>query len=217
MFLRALVAEYRDRSGVWWSGRVKVLGLTALLALVVLAVAAQAASAEPVCTDTWTGASGGEWQTATNWSTSKVPTSSDVACIGLETTVNVTEGINQTGVLEDKGTLAISGGSLELANALEASSTSTLNLSGGTLTGAGTLDISGSLQWDTHIGFSGTMAGSGQTVLKPGASGIIYYNNDPSEAVYLTERTFVNEGTMTLQTSALFMSEGAQFKNVGTF
>ena len=44
------------------------------------AVAAQATAA-PKCTDTWTNLSGGEWSTATNWSTGAVPGANDVACI----------------------------------------------------------------------------------------------------------------------------------------
>jgi hypothetical protein len=101
------------------------------------------ASAEPLCTDSWMGGSSGSWQTASNWSAGHVPTSADVACIGEATTVTVSAGTNQASVLADKGTLVISGGSLELAGALEASSVNALTISGGTLTGAATLDISG--------------------------------------------------------------------------
>lgn len=132
-------ANRRDRIALGKLGR--TIALTVLLTGI-LALAPAGASAEPLCTDTWTGASGGEWQTATNWSTGKVPSSTDVACIAVGKTVDVTEGANQAGVLEDKGTLAISGGSLELVSALEASSAVSLTQSGGTLSGVGTLDIS---------------------------------------------------------------------------
>jgi RHS repeat-associated protein len=208
MFLKASVSKYRDRSGVRWPARMRVLGSMAVLALVVLAVVAQAASAEPVCTDTWTGASGGEWQTATNWSTSKVPTSSDVACIGAATTVNVTAGANHAGVLEDKGTLAISGGSLELSNALEASSAASFSLTGGSLTGAGTLDVSSFFEWH-----EGTMSGSGTTVLGSSVSGRI------KESSTLEKRTLINEGTLILDIGSgkFFMSNGAVLQNKGTF
>jgi adhesin HecA-like repeat protein len=54
-----------------------------------------------------------------------VPTSTDVACIGSGKAVKVTEGTNQTGVVQGEGTLSITGGSLEVANVLEASSIKT--------------------------------------------------------------------------------------------
>jgi hypothetical protein len=115
--------------------------------LVVLALAPAGASAEPLCTDTWTGPSEGAWQTASSWSTGGVPGSSDVACIGVGKTVVVAEGADLTGVLKDEGALVIAGGSLELANALEASSVSALTIEGGALTGTAALDVSSSFSW----------------------------------------------------------------------
>lgn len=106
---------------------VRSLGCLAALLLAALALTPMSASAEPLCTDTWTGPSEGEWTTAEDWSTGKVPTSTDVACIGSGKTVNVTAGTNATGVIQGEGTLAISGGSLEVANALEVSSIATLS------------------------------------------------------------------------------------------
>jgi RHS repeat-associated protein len=187
------------------------VGLLTALALA-LVCAPGSAWAEPMCTDTWTGASEGTWQTASNWSTGKVPGSSDVACIGAEKTVRVTEGANQAGVLEDKGTLAISGGSLELTNALEASSAASLTITvSGTLTGAGTLDISGSLLTNGSV----KMTGSGATVILPEASATI----NPENFTYLelAGRSFVNEGTTTFSNAFLYETEGAQITNSGTF
>ena len=102
-------------------------------------------SAEPSCTDIWTGgASDGLWQSAGNWSTASVPVSSDVACIGSGTTVKVTAGSAVTGSLEDQGSLVLSGGSLELTDAVTMSNVDSLTLEGGTLTGAGSITVSGS-------------------------------------------------------------------------
>lgn len=78
--------------------------LVLLLAMAVVALPASA-SAESICTDTWVGASTGTWQTASNWSTSATPTSTDVACIPSGTTVNVTAGTNQAAVLQNAGGL----------------------------------------------------------------------------------------------------------------
>jgi YD repeat-containing protein len=187
-------------------------GLLLALLVAVLALASASALAEPVCTDTWTGPSEGAWQTASNWSTGIVPSSTDVACIGAGETVNVTAGTNQTGVLLDKGTLVIGAGSLEIANALEASSASAVTLENGTLTGAGTLDVSGSFSWSS----GGTQSGSGSTVVMAGASAAF----SASGNMNLAGRVFVNEGTTTMAGSegtTLVMSENARFKNKGTF
>ena len=187
---------------------VRSLGCLAALLVAVLVLAPGSASAEPVCTDTWTGPNEGTWQTAGNWSTGIVPTSTDVACIGTGKTVKVTEGANHTGVVQGEGALVISGGSLEVANALEASKIKALTV-GGMLTGAGTLDVSSSFIWA-----SGTMSGTGSTVVMSGASGAI------ESGVTLEGRSLVNEGTTTLVKSTgatITESEGAQFKNSGTF
>jgi RHS repeat-associated protein len=176
--------------------------------VVIVTFGASNAAAEPMCTDTWTGANEGLWQTGSNWSTGKVPSSTDVTCIEAGKTVDVTAGTNQTGVLLDKGTVVILGGSLEIANALEASSANALTVQGGTLTGAGTLDISSSLSWSE----SGLMSGSGSTVLRSGASGTMVKGR-------LAKRTFVNEGTLTIGavSGELAESEGAKVENKGTF
>ena len=95
-----------------------VFGVVVAVASVVLAVLPDSAVAGPSCTDLWTGASEGTWQTPGNWSTGSVPGATDVACIASGVTVQVTSGTNQTGVLLDEGTLVISGGSLELTSEL---------------------------------------------------------------------------------------------------
>ncbi|MGZ6991596.1 MAG: hypothetical protein ACXVKJ_10815, partial [Ilumatobacteraceae bacterium] len=48
-----------------------------------LAAAAGNPTTSAACTANWTGASGdGSWATGGNWSSSQVPTATDVACIG---------------------------------------------------------------------------------------------------------------------------------------
>ncbi len=189
-----------SRKAVWLAG-------LAALALMLLVLPAMASAA--VCTDTYNGPAEGEYQIAANWSAEHVPTSSDVVCVGAGETVRVTEGINQAGIVQVEGTLVIKGGTLEVSNALEASILGTLNMSGGTLTGAATVDVSGELSWT-----AGTMSGSGSTVLSPGVSGSLAVT--PSNA-FLAARSFVNEGTMTFSSGQLWLSEGAELKNVGTF
>ena len=186
------------------------IGLLAVLLMAMLALGSAGASAEPLCTDTWTGSSEGAWQTASNWSAGHTPTSSDVACIGAGTTVNVSEGANQAGVVVDKGTLTISSGSsLEIASALEPSSVSTLALNSGTLSGAATVDVSSSLSWT-----NGKMTGLGSAVVQSGASASLASGGQLKlEGGW----RYINEGTTTFSEGQIRMAEGAELKNTGTF
>ncbi len=182
--------------------------LLALLIVTVLALFPSLASAEPLCTDSWTGPSEGIWQTASNWSTGKVPVSGDVACIGVGATVNVTGGTNQTGVLESKGTLAISGGSLEVADVLEPSSAVNLSVEGGVLTGSAEVDVSGSFVG----GHTGIVQGSGTLVIQSGATGEVQ-----GGSAMVLGRTLMNKGSFTIPNgSGISGEETARFVNSGT-
>ncbi len=78
-----------------------------------------------------------------------------------------------------------------------------------TLTGVGTLDVSGSLSWT-----AGSMSGSGETVLEAGGVGLI----DPGSgnAVSLSERDLVNRGTLTWGSGSVYGSDSAEIDNAGT-
>src|ERR1700684_4089577 len=116
-------------------------GLAMGLVLVCLVLAPAGASAESLCTDTWSGASEGSWGTASNWSAGRVPGASDVACIGAGKTADVSEGSDHAGVIQGEGGVAISAGSLEVASALEASRIKNLTGAGGALTGPAKVTI----------------------------------------------------------------------------
>jgi hypothetical protein len=208
------------RSGMRWSWRGpagSAGGRRAAAAVLVATVAmfvglSGVAGAEPTCTDTWTGGTGdGLWQSAGNWSTASVPGSSDVACIGSGTSVQVTTGSDHAGVLEDSGSLTISGGSLELASSSTPSSVASLSLQGGALMGTGSLHVSGSLSWTK----AATMSGTGSTVLQSGAAGTIELA--AGERATLEGRALVNEGTLTFATGTIAMSAGARIASSGTF
>jgi RHS repeat-associated protein len=181
------------------------LAAVSALVLVVLALAPASASAEALCSDTWTGPAEGSWATAANWSAGHAPTSTDVACIGAGKTVKVTEGTNQAGVVQGEGTVAISSGSLEVANALEASNLHSLTISGGTLSGAGTLNLSANFSWT-----GGTMSGTGSTVLGSSVTAAL-----ATESNYFLggARTLHNEGALTLSKGQLWMSGTAKLQN----
>ena len=177
------------------------------------------ASAEPLCTDSWTGAAEGSWQTASNWSKEEVPGSSDVVCIGSGKTVQVTGGSNQASSVQGEGTLAVSGGSLELVDALETSGIAGLGIGGGTLSIAGTFGVSSSFS----IGGTPTITGSGKLVVDSTVSGSIGTGTSCTVHPTLSGVTFVNEGSLTFGESAdvgagaIVLEEGAEFENKGTF
>jgi RHS repeat-associated protein len=187
----------------------KAVWLAGLVVFGVLLLPAMASAA--VCSDTYKGLAEGEWQIAANWSAEHVPTSSDVACIGSGSTVDVSSGTNQVGVVQGEGTLVIGGSTLEVTNALEPSVISGLVLNfGAVLAGAATVEASTSFAWNKES----TMSGSGKTVVGSSASGSITMGFGTAS---LVGRTLVNEGTFNYVEGVLRMTEGAHLDNSGTF
>jgi RHS repeat-associated protein len=183
----------------------------ALLAIIALAALPAGTSADPGCTDSWTGDAGdGLWQSAGNWSMESVPSADDVVCIGSGTTVQVTGGTNHAGSLQDEGSLDITGGSLELTSASEASRVGSLVVQSGVLSGAGSVDVSSSFEWT-----GGTMSGTGTTKLEAAASASI--SPGSGSAVTLTERDLLNEGTLVWSSGTVYGEDGATITNSGTF
>lgn len=193
-----------------WS-RVRRFGLLAAipLALVLWLVTPAVASAESICTDTWTGPNEGTWETAADWSTGKVPVSADVACIGAGKMVKVTGETDKAGVVQGAGAIIIEKlvARLEVTNALEASHIASLSVGfDTTLSGAATIYISTSF-----VQVSSSMEGSGTTVVQPGASGEIGADLDHG-------RTLVNEGTLHLDSlEGLIITGGSKVVNTGAF
>ncbi|HEX7244806.1 MAG TPA: RHS repeat-associated core domain-containing protein [Solirubrobacterales bacterium] len=138
-----------------------------------------------------------------------MPKSTEVACIGSGKTVNITAGTNQAAVVQGEGTLTIEKSSLELTSGSEASNLANLTLYlTATLKGAGTLRVSSSLAWKKES----TMAGSGSTVILPGATA-----TTSMELLAKLQRRLVNEGTFTMSSGTLQITEGGEFENAGTF
>jgi RHS repeat-associated protein len=82
---------------------------------------------------------------------------------------------------------------------------SNLSITGTKLKGGGRLEVTTSLNWENS-----TMEGSGETMLAPSAAGSVFRGK-------LDERTFVNEGTMTLASGYLSLRDEGTFENEGTF
>lgn len=187
---------------------VTLLVLSSLVVLVAVLVPSAASAAE--CTDTWTGpATGGAWGTAANWSAKHVPTAADVACIGSGNTVNVASGTNVGGIAQGEGAVSISGGSLELVSTEAASKIRVLSISSGELKGAGTLELTESLNWTSGA----TMSGTGSTVIKSGATATASLGGTGN----LVKRRLVNEGTFMQASGNIYLSEGAEIINSGVF
>jgi RHS repeat-associated protein len=161
------------------------VSLVAILALTLLPASA---SAEALCTDTWTGPSEGNWATESDWSTGERPTSTSVVCIGSGKTVNVTSGGFHTGVVQGQGTLVTGpGGTLEVANTLEPSTIADLSVTGGELVGPAEVDV-------THA-FSasgGALSGLVSVVIGKEATG------DVTGGLDLAGGTLENAGTLSV-------------------
>jgi hypothetical protein len=114
---------------------------------------------------------------------------------------------NFVGVLTSAGpVVTVSAGTANFARNF---TTTTLALSGGTLTGASAITVNGSLAWT-----GGTMAGTGSTTLAHGGS--LTISGPASIGVTLDTRTLVNQGTGNLLgTGPLAMGNGALLSNMG--
>jgi fibronectin-binding autotransporter adhesin len=160
---------------------------------------ARSGGVPPLTTDNWTGASGGSWNTSTNWSAG-VPTSSDAVTINTASTV-----VNlNTGAAGAAGSLTLGSGD-------------TLDVSNETLTDSGALTNSGTLNVGTSSGGAtvtvqgattntGTIALGNNSVFNVAATtlgGTVTLNSTGN----VTE--LVLDGNVTLSGGSLTMSNNA--------
>ncbi|NCO36038.1 MAG: hypothetical protein AUJ92_17565 [Armatimonadetes bacterium CG2_30_59_28] len=172
--------------------------------LTALAIVVQAPNGDAATgTVTWTGPSvGGDWNTPSNWSSGAIPGSTDDVSIPVGVEVAHSGGSHSILSIACNGKLIISGGSLDIASNSQCSD---LDLTGGTLSGVGLLDVSGTLTWT-----SGTMSGSGVTTIPAGATLNISGNTDR----LFQSRTINNLGTTTWTGTGRILGEyGAVFNN----
>jgi hypothetical protein len=106
----------------------------------------------------WISDAGGNWNTASNWSTGLLPTATDDVFIGVTSSpVTITSGSVTVLSLISNANLTLSGGTLTLND--DSQINGTFIFSGGTLTGPGGLALFGTgNQWT-----GGTMSGTGHT------------------------------------------------------
>ncbi len=181
-------------------------------------------------------AGGGKWETPGNWDLNRVPNSTDTVGIdaGQTATISATTGAVAVTALSyaSGGSLVISGGSLALT------STSTANIlavSGGTISGAGTIGVNGLLTWSggtiggtlTINANAGVTLGGGAT--SPVLTGATFNNTSGSTATLTGTAAFnINSGaTFNNQSGATFLGNddagisttagAGTFANSGTF
>ncbi len=182
---------------------------TSLLALLGLGLlAAGLARAETLW---WTNTTGGNWNVAANWEPNRVPAAGDEVIITNSGTYTVTLNASASPARlilgGDSGiqTLAIPGSTLTLQTEGWVIGNGVLVLSGGTLTGTGTLTVSNVMSWT-----EGTMSGGGATVIAAGAT----LNISGSAQKNLDQRTLRNLGTAVWSGSGkIFVQNGAPLRN----
>jgi hypothetical protein len=150
-------------------------------------------------TVTWTNPLGGNWSTASNWSTGKVPTILDDVIINQPGGVTITHsgGNDLVHSLSSTDPLVVSGGYLFLAEASTLSSS--LTFSAGTLTGGGDLTVNDLFTWT-----GGTLSGRGSIHANGGftISGTSGKTLDTRSLDYTGTATWSGSGGITLSNHA---------------
>lgn len=120
----------------------------------------------------WTNASGGDWFTATNWSTNTIPTANDDVSIGSNAgyIVDVASSGAVAKTLTVSGTLRVSGGDLTVSNWLRASGD--VELSGGTINSSTEFSINkgGEFVWSGGSFVGTPTANTGTVEITAGAT-----------------------------------------------
>jgi len=131
------------------------------LAAIALTPAGAGAATDPsVCTVTWDGGAGStSWGEAANWSTNRLPESTDTVCIGPTAKVE-SSGFGTLGALHVDGSLKVSFGSLRITGDAGASAVD------GSLevTGSGGLTIDRALTVQHMVQSGGAVTGVGRLV-----------------------------------------------------
>lgn len=116
--------------------------------------------APPPEVNAWINPAGGAWETASNWSRGSVPTATDTVWIrqsgSYTVTVSTTRTIGKLLVGGTSGiqTLALTAGTVTMADTLLLGPTTALSISGATVNGAGLVESDGAVTWS-----GGTLSG----------------------------------------------------------
>jgi hypothetical protein len=144
-------------------------------------------------TVTWVAQVGGNWNVGSNWSTGAVPETGDAVTIAVpNVAVTIGSGTNPelahlAVAVTDQ--LVVAGGNLEIESGGEATIHGNLSLSSGTVGGAGTIVVSGSMDWT-----GGAITGPLEITTKATMS-IVTPNVLPGQ-FYLSGGSINNSGTV---------------------
>ena len=160
-------------------------------------------------TETWINPAGGDWDTASNWSTGSVPGPADDAVINIPniTVTHSTSAEDTVDSITSQATLNLSSGSLSIH--ATSSIAGGLMISAGTLSTVGKLTISGSMSWT-----GGTISGAGTLAAQ---NGLALGDPNTNADEYLSGITLDNAGAATLSANTLneglVLTNGAVFDN----
>jgi hypothetical protein len=162
----------------------------------------------------WTNTAGGNFATAANWNPNQVPATGDTAWITNDGTYTVTINASATiaslmlGGSSGTQTLSHVSGTLTLAGSSVGSDHAIYNLSGGGLTGSGSLALAGSFNWT-----AGIIGASGATLVVAANGGLAVSGGTGKS---LNGGMLVNNGAGTWSGGQISCSVTAAFSNAPT-
>jgi hypothetical protein len=156
-------------------------------------------------TVTWINASGGDWDTPSNWSTDALPGPSDDVVINMPG-ITVTHGGASDSVnsINSQASIALTVGTLSIASA--STINGDLDISGATLNVTGDLVVNGFLTLDGTILNGTTLSGPG-TVDAGGGLSLLGYDK-------LTGTALINHAAATWQLDTIGLESGASIDNL---
>ncbi len=175
--------------------------LAPLLALALLGAVGFASPRAFAVDRVWNNPAGGDFNTAENWTPNGVPTNADTAIINTNGTYIVTLSKNvalaglTVGGTSGAASLSLANHNIQLSGPTLITSTGKLSLSGGDISGSGTIIVAGTLAAD-----SGSLIGTGGITVNSGAE------FDLLGDTTLDGRPFTNFGRIVAQTEGATLS-----------
>jgi hypothetical protein len=197
--------------GSRWHGALAAALATGAIVSLLAALSTSAGAAS--CGDEFTGASGGKWNVAGNWSKG-LPTSSTIVCWPAGTTV-VGEGVDTADSIVSGGSLETNGAEITLADAADQSTLENLTIDGsGHLSGPGPLALTGNFLW-TGSGPSGFSASAAMALTQTGGGSFVIEGSgqaydeggsiSTTSPITISDKSFIAanfHGTPTLSTTS---------------
>ncbi len=133
------------------------------------------------------------------------------SAVQISGALQLSQSVTATDIHGVAAQLALTGGTLTLTDASSTSAVQDLTLSGGQLTGPGSLSVQRTLNWN-----SGGAVNGGHLTLAASGTGTVT-TTDPALAGIDSGGSFTNNGDFTVASGRLQGANGAQITNNGTF